>query len=480
MVREKRWEMREDGGPELNSRTIPGRQRRLRRFKLVGAAISLAVLFSCILVIIECRQVWLDGELIKAIQERRESAAVSLLNQGANPNARDSSSGRYLTLHEMLMTFLGRRKPSASATPSALVIAFNRDEEQVITALLNKGAGGANGADSVGVPFLVHTVEFNSEDTVRLLIEKGASKVNAQTEDGVPLIVFAAQKGKWDTVNLLLDKGADAGIYPKRCMPALYEAIHGVAPDKLVQRLIDLSGNTIRKPELGACLDIAVVNGSFGVAKRLYSMGARIGDWKESAYPSMVAAAEVGDIARMELLLSYGADVDVYEARGTPLCAAAEAGDLQAADFLIKHGAKVNRGARGGENALSHCVGRFPEMVDFLLKNGADPNRSDGWGVTPLMRAATAGNEASAKLLIEAGAHVNDEDRDSNTALYEAVDNGSIEVTRLLLKHGARHTNDENLLIDASNKLSTLAPSAPKHEKLTIIVRLLKQAGARK
>jgi ankyrin repeat protein len=64
-------------------------------------------------------------------------------------------------------------------------------------------------------------------------------------------------------------------------------------------------------------------------------------------------AAEKGHVKVMQLLLSYGADVNAREGRNvTPLHRAVSGGQLAAAKFLLNTGADVNAMTSDGNTAL--------------------------------------------------------------------------------------------------------------------------------
>ena len=73
-------------------------------------------------------------------------------------------------------------------------------------------------------------------------------------------------------------------------------------------------------------------------------------------------------------------------------------------------------------------------MIALLLSSNA-------WGSiapTPLMTAASNGNLAEARRLINNGADVNEQDANGTTALMDAVYGGNIHIVKALLKAGAK------------------------------------------
>jgi len=72
------------------------------------------------------------------------------------------------------------------------------------------------------------------------------------------------------------------------------------------------------------------------------------------------------------------------------------------------------------------------------LAAGADVHRrSDDRGRPPLLMAAKVGNPEVVRMLIDAGANINDQDRRGSTALHIAVHQGHLEVVKLLMERGA-------------------------------------------
>jgi ankyrin repeat protein len=159
-------------------------------------------------------------------------------------------------------------------------------------------------------------------------------------------------------------------------------------------------------------------------------------------------AAENGSVDVSELLLDAGADPNLHLLSGeTPVMTAAQAGHTEVLELLLSNGADPNVRATRNQTALMWAAGeRHPEAVEVLLAHGADVNaRSDTWpqlwqtmntvlhappedqiwvdegGHTPLLFAARVGDLASAKLLVGAGADVNDTSAAGRSALILAI-----------------------------------------------------------
>jgi uncharacterized protein len=151
-------------------------------------------------------------------------------------------------------------------------------------------------------------------------------------------------------------------------------------------------------------------------------------------------AAERGDLAAVETLLSEGVEVDERGINAeTPLIAAALAGEAATAELLIAHGADVMARNNGGLTPLhAAAYSGSVEVARLLLDHGAAlEDRANVSGATPLMLAAEENHVAVAELLIARGADLSIPDRDGFTPLTQAWAKKRMEMVRLLKRHGA-------------------------------------------
>ena len=246
---------------------------------------------------------------------------------------------------------------------------------------------------AAGVP-LVEAARNVDVDGVRSLIKQGVD-VNAASADGTTALHWASYRDNLDAADLLIRAGAR----------------------------VDAAN------DLGATpLWIASTNGSAAMVRRLLEAG---------AHPNVA------------LLLGE-----------TPLMAAARSGNPDVVAQLIEKGAGVNaRGARGQTPLMWAVSERHPDVVKVLLSRGADIQaRSEALsqmmavpphvkseynrlipfgGETALLFAARVGDLASAKLLLAAGADVNDKDAWGVSAMVLAAHSGFTGMVEYLLDNGA-------------------------------------------
>ena len=201
-------------------------------------------------------------------------------------------------------------------------------------------------------------------------------------------------------------------------------------------------------------------------ADLLIRSGANVNTRNDLGATPLWAACQNGSESMVRRLLSAGANPNAALLLGeTPVMVAARSGNLAVVELLAAKGANVNARAARGQTALMWAVAqKHPEVVKVLIAHGADIHaRSDSWtevmavpphgyleynraiphgNDTALMFAARVDDLASAKLLVAAGANVNDEDAWGVSAVVLAAHSGFTDVVKFLLEKGATANSD--------------------------------------
>jgi len=196
-------------------------------------------------------------------------------------------------------------------------------------------------------------------------------------------------------------------------------------------------------------------------AELLIHAGANVNVANELGATALWAASMNGSALMVRRLLQAGANPNLALLAGeTPLMVASRSGSVDVVEQLLTKGANVNAHGARHQTALMWAVAqRHPDLVRVLLAHGADVQaRSDEWGYvqavpphgrfeynrsiphgrdTALLFAARVGDLASARLLVEAGAHVYDADAWGVSALVLAAHSGFGDVVEFLLDNGA-------------------------------------------
>ena len=221
------------------------------------------------------------------------------------------------------------------------------------------------------------------------------SNVNATDGDGSTALLWASYKDDADAATLLLHAGAK------------------------VNAANDLGAT----PLWAACQ-----NGSMAMAKLLFNAGANPNAALRSGETPLMVAARVGNPQLVELLLAHHANPNTRGARDqTALMWAVAEQHADVENVLLAHGADLH-----AKSAVWSEVMAVPPH-GYLPYNRAIPHG----GETALMFAARVGDLASAKLLIAAGADVNDQDAWGVSAVTLAAHSGFLELVEYLLDKDA-------------------------------------------
>ncbi|MCB1800758.1 MAG: ankyrin repeat domain-containing protein [Gammaproteobacteria bacterium] len=185
---------------------------------------------------------------------------------------------------------------------------------------------------------------------------------------------------------------------------------------------------------------------------------------------TLFLAVQRGDLDQLERHIHWGTDIDAALPNGQyPLHVATEKGRIILVKTLLKHGAGIDRLTSNGESALELAVlsGRIEiaeillakgatldpsqlmlkaatsgltdrDSLRFLIEHGADLTQRDENGDTALLIAIRQDNHRLATHLVNAGADVNVETRDGETALELAHSIKAPELVSLLRRFGAR------------------------------------------
>jgi ankyrin repeat protein len=247
---------------------------------------------------------------------------------------------------------------------------------------------------------------------------------------GLPPLVDAAKGADWDAVRVLLEQGADVDLAAADGTTALHWASYwdDVAGAEL---LIHEGADPGATNDLGATpLWNASLNGSSAMVRSLLEAGADPNAALILGETVVMTAARSGNASAVGQLLASGADPNVSAARGqTALMWAAAQGHSDVVEALLSYDANVHaRSEAWTELHKTDLAQAGHGDYQIWIQQG---------GNTPLMFAVRAGDLASARMLVAAGADVNVEAAYGIAATALAAHSNHADVVEFLLENGA-------------------------------------------
>jgi ankyrin repeat protein len=251
---------------------------------------------------------------------------------------------------------------------------------------------------------MIEAVKSRNLDSVRALVQQRAD-VNASQADGATALHWAAHFDDLAAANLLIRAGARVSAADDTGVTPLY---------------------------------LACTNRSRAMVDALLAAGANPNAALINGETALMTCARTGEAAAVRALLAKGADVNAREPSHdqTALMWAVAQQHPVVVAALLERGADVRARSRVYTQTVTSEVtqraGR--EALNYTVSRG---------GSTPLLFAARSGDVESARLLLAAGANVDDMLPDGMTALVEAAHSGHQAVGILLLNSGADPNADK-------------------------------------
>ena len=390
---------------------------------------------------------------------------------------------------------------------------------------------------------LANAVEKGDKDAVRSLLLKKAD-VNAPQVDGTTALHWAVRSDDLATADLLIRAGANVSAANRDgATPLLLASINGSAA--MIEKLLKAGAdaNAPLTPDGDTALMMAARTGKIDAVKVLLDHGAQVNaQEKWGGTSALMWAVSERHPAVVKMLVERGADVNARSkfvpsqtGRGfegttptaakpgqpaeefasgllTPLMFAAREDDLESARILVEAKADVNAVAGDGKDALALAIfdGGY-DVASFLVDSHANVNHADAQRFTPLFWAVERRDMETAPnfpwmvtkdplpliiKLLDAGADPNAVINNTPRArmregsprivyassLMRAAFSGDLELSKLLLAHGANplvKSKDNETVLMAAAGLAFIPGyhrTKPPAERLEL-VKLLVQLG---
>ena len=212
--------------------------------------------------------------------------------------------------------------------------------------------------------------------------------INTQDADGCTALYYACHQGQTQAVRLLVEKGAISSIQNNSGFHALEIAV-AKCYSKIAEILLEHGADVDLDRQGFSALHAAAAVGCIDAINILLKYKATI-DMKDRAGTGRTPlhwAIQDGHTDIAKLLISSGANVNDKDSEGfNPLLLACSEGHLETVRLLVKHGAKVNTQTIHEKMTPLHAASAWGkvDVAKELLDNYADPSIKDSAGATPL------------------------------------------------------------------------------------------------
>uniref|UniRef100_A0A2K6F7D6 Ankyrin repeat and SOCS box containing 3 n=1 Tax=Propithecus coquereli TaxID=379532 RepID=A0A2K6F7D6_PROCO len=254
-----------------------------------------------------------------------------------------------------------------SDTCSAVGRAARQGNVKVLRKLLRKGRS-VDVADNRGWMPIHEAAYHNSIECLRMLIHADSSEnyIKAKTFEGFCALHLAASQGHWKIVQILLEAGADPNATTLEETTPLFLAVENAQIDVL--RLLLRHGANVNGSH-SMCGWNSLHQAAFQANVNCQAL--------DKATPLFIAAQE-GHTKCVELLLSSGADPDLYcneDNWQLPIHAAAQMGHTKILDLLIPLTNRIcDTGPDKVSPVYSAVFGGHERCLEILLQNGYSPD----------------------------------------------------------------------------------------------------------
>jgi ankyrin repeat protein len=259
-------------------------------------------------------------------------------------------------------------------------------------------------------------------------------------------VADAAERGDSAALRKLIGQKADVNARQADGATALHWAVYHDDP-AMVDSLVKAGANVKVANSFGSTpLSLAAENGDAAIVKRLLDAGADPNERMGNSDTVLMMAARTGSLAAIQTLLDRGADVNAIEtARGTTALMWAVAQRHPAAvQLLVDYGADVSAASTSAwqDRPVSYAKASDPRpsRKRGLFGNQIGPKNfrgTEGGGLTALVYAARDNDLESVRILLAAGADINQVTHYGWSPLLIATQNRYYQLASYLLDHGA-------------------------------------------
>lgn len=368
------------------------------------------------------KQAALDEQLIAAAWKNDLRRARTLIDQGADVNAKDntvqsayliSTSEGYLELLNLTLRHGADIDSKDSFNGTGLIRAADRGHADIAGRLIQANIK-INHINNLGWTALHEAIILGNGsrryvDTVLVLVAGGADLRLPSQRDQISPLDHATAKGHNEIAKVLetaLDADKPSKQVANRRLLAAAQRGDATAAALAVRAGANLE---TRDPRGRTPLLLAVTEDRLAVARLLVHLGANPDALDDQHDTPWLVTGVTGSVDMLEVLLPAGPDLKIRNRfGGTSLIPASERGHVAYVRRVVRTDIEINHVNNLGWTALLEAVilgdgsRRYQQIVSTLLDAGADPKIADRQGVTALQHAEQRGQRAVARILRDA------------------------------------------------------------------------------
>ena len=368
------------------------------------------------------KQAALDEQLIAAAWKNDLRRARTLIDQGADVNAKDntvqsayliSTSEGYLELLNLTLRHGADIDSKDSFNGTGLIRAADRGHADIAGRLIQANIK-INHINNLGWTALHEAIILGNGsrryvDTVLVLVAGGADLRLPSQRDQISPLDHATAKGHNEIAKVLetaLDADKPSKQVANRRLLAAAQRGDATAAALAVRAGANLE---TRDPRGRTPLLLAVTEDRLAVARLLVDLGANPDAFDDQHDTPWLVTGVTGSVDMLEVLLPAGPDLKIRNRfGGTSLIPASERGHVAYVRRVVRTDIEINHVNNLGWTALLEAVilgdgsRRYQQIVSTLLDAGADPKIADRQGVTALQHAEQRGQRAVARILRDA------------------------------------------------------------------------------
>lgn len=305
---------------------------------------------------------------------------------------------------------------------------------------------GNNPADANAGNHDVVSIAINNDapfEVITYLIAQPGNSISKQTHDGRLYIHWAANKGNIALIRFLLEKGSDIhATDDKGATPLSYAAGNGQLNTEVYELLFNAGVNPTTTYKDGANLLhlIAPYDKDGKISDFLINKGLSLKSTDQKNRTVFDYACRTGNIEILKKLLEKGVKPTdqalFFAAQGTRFTAVKP----EVYHYLIeKVGLNPKAVNEQGENILHVLVKKKDQQqsIEYFLNKNIDINAQDKNGNTVFSNATHSKDYNLVKSLTPLVNNINVANKKGETALYAAIQHGTIDIAEMLINLGA-------------------------------------------